>query len=57
MTKEKETILPLPKVDKEILPYQLYKLENGVYCMVGEPEYVGKLSEHPFKDQGLRISW
>jgi hypothetical protein len=46
MTKERE-IPPLPKTDKDIIPYQLYRLENGIYYMCGEPEYVGKLPEQP----------
>lgn len=51
----KKEALPLPKNDKDIIPYQLYKLENGMYYMCGESEYVGKLSDHPFKNQGLFI--
>jgi hypothetical protein len=44
MTKERE-ILPLPKY--EILPYQLYKLENGVSSMI-EPEFVVKFPKRLF---------
>jgi hypothetical protein len=36
--------IPLPKGEKPI-PYQLYKLDCGVYYMCGEEEYVGKLPD------------